>query len=146
MSKTPRTKVLGVLPCDMDTPLWTRPVGVRVQKVQRVHRVQRGWWAAVFTKGPAPPAQRGRMSSIGPLALGAKGCVRFAQGAKALVGAFKLLKAPVWIKPLQPPCGRGENMKTALRAGKTIQPRLWREEMHPFCRLRRHLSTGKRLT
>jgi hypothetical protein len=37
---------------------------------------------------------------------------------KALVGAFKLLKAPVWIKPLQPPCGRGENMKTALRAGK----------------------------
>ena len=42
MSKTPRTKVLGVLPWDMDTPLWTRPVGVRVQKVQRVHRVQRG--------------------------------------------------------------------------------------------------------
>ena len=23
--------------------------------------------------------------------------------------------------------------------GKTIQPRLWREEMHPFCRLRRRL-------
>ena len=68
-----------------------------------------------------------------------------------------------------------ENMPTALRAGKTIQPRLTvsrlkgrpfygqakgqlrltctfsaecaqREEMHPFCRLRRRLSTGKRLT
>ena len=30
----------------------------------------------------------GRMASIGPPALGAKGCVRSAQGAKAVVGAF----------------------------------------------------------
>ena len=29
------------------------------------------------------------MASIGPLALGAKGCVRFAQGAAAVVGAFR---------------------------------------------------------
>ena len=30
--------------------LWTRPVGVRVQKVQRGHRVQRGWWAPLWTR------------------------------------------------------------------------------------------------
>ena len=30
----------------------------------------------------------GHMASIGPPALGAKGCVRSAQGAKAVVGAF----------------------------------------------------------
>ena len=60
MSKTPETFVSGVLPWDGHALK-----GVRVQKVQRVHRVQRGWWA--------------------PL---------------------KLLKAPVCIKPLQPPCGR----------------------------------------
>ena len=33
---------------------------------------------------------------------GAKG----SQGSEGVVGAFKLLKAPVCIKPLQPPCGR----------------------------------------
>ena len=42
----------------------------------------------------------------------AKGCVRSAQGAKAVVGAFKKCWAPVCIKPLQPPW----------RAGKCIPP------------------------
>ena len=44
----------------------------------------------VFPKGPAAVRQGGRMASIGPSALGAKGCIegvhRFAQG---VVGAFK---------------------------------------------------------
>ena len=47
-------------------------------------------------------------------------------------------------KTKQPPWRARENKPTALRAEKTVQPRLWREEMHPFCL--RHLSTGKRLT
>ena len=54
-------------------------------------------------EGACASGAEGRMSSIGPSALGAKGCVRSAQGAKALVGALKLLKAPVCIKPSQPP-------------------------------------------
>ena len=46
----------------------------------------------LYVEGPAPPAQRG----VWPCAVARpKGCVRFAQGAKALVGAFKLWKAPV---------------------------------------------------
>ena len=49
-------------------------------------------------------------------------------------------------KTKQPPWRARENRQTALRAEKTVQPRLWREEMHPYPRLRRYFSTGKRLT
>ena len=37
----------------------------------------------------------------------------------------------------QPPWRARENRQTALRAEKTVQPRLQREEMHPYPRLRR---------
>ena len=55
------------------------------------------------------------MASIGPSALGAKGCIeglhRFAQGA---VGALEKEGAPLMIKPSQPPWWAGENKPTAL--------------------------------
>ena len=39
-------------------------------------------------EGACACGAEGRMASIGPPALGAKGCVRSAQGAKAVVGDF----------------------------------------------------------
>jgi hypothetical protein len=39
-------------------------------------------------EGACACGAEGRMASIGPPALGAKGCVHSAQGAKAVVGAF----------------------------------------------------------
>ena len=36
-----------------------------------------------------------------------------------------------------------KTFKTVLRPGKTGKPPLRAMEMHPFCRLRRRLSTGK---
>ena len=50
-----------------------------------------GAWAALagIPVGACACGAEGRMASIGPLALGAKGCVRFAQGAAAVVGAFR---------------------------------------------------------
>ena len=41
-------------------------------------------------------------------------------------------------KTKQPPWRAGENKPTSLRAEKTIQPRLRREEMNPYPRLRRY--------
>jgi len=55
-----------------------------------------GAWAALagIPVGACACGAEGRMASIGPPALGAKGCVerlhRFAQGAVAVEGAFKL--------------------------------------------------------
>ena len=50
------------------------------------------------------------MASIGPPALGAKGCVerlrRFAQGATAVEGAFKFIEGASLYKTIQSPCGR----------------------------------------
>ena len=50
-----------------------------------------GTWAELSSipVGACACGAEGRMASIGPLALGAKGCVRFAQGAAAVVGAFR---------------------------------------------------------
>ena len=56
--------------------------------------------------------------------------------AAAVVGAFKNeMKGAMMIKPYNRPAGEG---KQANRPAGV--------EMHPFCRLRRRLSTGKRLT
>ena len=51
-----------------------------------------GTWAVLagIPEGACACGAEGRMASIGPPALGAKGCVRSAQGAKAVVGASKL--------------------------------------------------------
>jgi len=43
---------------------------------------------AGIPEGARACGAEGHMASIGPPALGAKGCVRSAQGAKAVVGAF----------------------------------------------------------
>ena len=68
------------------------------------------------------------MASIGPPALGAKGCVerlrRFAQGATAVEGAFKFIEGASLYKTIQPPCGRGN--------------------ASPFGALRHHLPPAKR--
>ena len=41
-------------------------------------------------------------------------------------------------KTKQPPWRARENMQTAFQTEKTIKPRLWREGMHPYPRLRRY--------
>ena len=48
-------------------------------------------WAVLscIPVGACACGAEGRMASIGPLALGAKGCIRFAQGAAAVEGAFR---------------------------------------------------------
>ncbi len=73
----------------------------------------------------------GRMASIGPPALGAKGCVerlhRSAQG-KGLGRRLLKRRGAIMIKPLQPPLRAKENRQTALPA----------MEMHPYPRLRRY--------
>jgi hypothetical protein len=68
----------------------------------------------VGKEGPAPLAQRG----VWPYAVArAKGCVRFAQGAKALVGGLKFIVGASLYKTFtialagegktgKPPCGR----------------------------------------
>ena len=66
---------------DINTPLW----GVRVQAP--FGAVGIGTWAVLSSipEGACACGAEGPMASIGPLALGAKGCVerlyRFAQGA-----------------------------------------------------------------
>ena len=45
----------------------------------------------------------GRMASIGPSSLGAKGCVAVAQGAKAVVGVLKIIKDASYNKTREPP-------------------------------------------
>ena len=61
-------------------------------------------------EGACACGAEGRMASIGPSALGAKGCVerlrRFAQGATAVEGAFKFIEGASLYKTIQPPCGR----------------------------------------
>ena len=49
-----------------------------------------GTWAALtgIPEGACACGAEGRMASIWPPALGAKGCVRSAQGAKVVVGRF----------------------------------------------------------
>ena len=56
---------------------------------------------------------------------------------RVVVGALQKEGAPVWIKPLQPPWrAKGKQANRAFGA----------REMHPYPRLRRYFSTGKRLT
>ena len=64
---------------DINTPLW----GVRVQAPFGAVGIGTGAWAALagIPVGACACGAEGRMASIGPPALGAKGCVRFAQGA-----------------------------------------------------------------
>ena len=56
--------------------MWRGRFAARVQKVQKVHRVQRGWYR--------------------PLGDEYIGC------SAAVVGGFKIIKPPLMIKPLQP--------------------------------------------
>ena len=74
----------------------------------------------VFPKGPAPAAQRGVWHPSGLSALGAKGCVRSAQGAKAVVGRLLVYRRRQYYKTIQPPCGRGN--APLLVAGATTLP------------------------
>ena len=76
----------------MDKPLW----GLRVQAPFGTVGIGTGTWAVLsgIPEGACACGAEGHMASIGPPALGAKGCVerlhRFAQGAAAVVGASNL--------------------------------------------------------
>ena len=82
-------------------------------------------------EGACACGAEGHMASIGPPALGAKGCIeglhRFAQG-KGLGRRLLKRRGAIMIKPLQPPLRAKENRQTALPA----------MEMHPYPRLRRY--------
>jgi|GEM_PF-6270429 len=72
------------------------------------------------------------MASIGPPALGAKGCVerlrRFAQGATAVEGAFKFIEGASLYKIIQPPCGRRKCIPLwCLMTPPSHRARWWRQ-------------------
>ena len=69
----------------MDKPHW----GVRVQAPFGAVGIGTGTVLSSIPVGACVCGAEGRMASIGSLALGAKGCVRFAQRAAAVVGAFR---------------------------------------------------------
>ena len=105
----------------------TRPLGVRVQKVQRVHKVQRG-----KVDGACGPEGCGRHPSAG--------CVRWRSGGDGPMGRGVWWRLRRNIKKTFTTglCPR-ENKLTALRAGKQANRTCGAWEMHSFCRLRRRL-------
>ena len=73
----------------MDKPLW----GLRVQAPFGAVGIGTGAVLSGIPVGACACGAEGRMASIGPLALGAKGCFRFTQGAAVVVG-------PSWTRPV----------------------------------------------
>ena len=77
-------------------------------------------------EGACACGAEGRMASIGPPALGAKGCVerlrRFAQGATAVEGAFKFIEGVGLYKTIQPPCGRRKCIPPLVAGATTFPP------------------------
>ena len=70
--------------------LWTSPDGLEGSGTFGAVGIGTGTGAVLSSipEGACAFGAEGHMASIGPPALGAKGCVRSAQGAKAVVGAF----------------------------------------------------------
>ena len=116
----------------MDKP-WTSPVGLEGSGAFGTVGIGTGIWAVLagIPEGACACGAEGHMASIGPPALGAKGCIeglhRFAQG-KGLSRRLLKRRGTIMIKPLQPPLRAKENRQTALLA----------MEMHPYPRLRRY--------
>ena len=85
--------------------LWTSPAGLRVQAPFGAVGIGTGTWAVLSSipEGACACGAEGHMASIGPPALGAKGCVRSAQGGRRMAVRIAI-EHPIGTLPRTPFC------------------------------------------